>query len=73
MKYKIIRKPMVLDRVEIDSLKSAYYYYKQNFEMTPYLFNKFHRSKWEGLWHLTDFEITEGSGNFSNSANVDRP
>ena len=35
MKYEIIRKPMVLDRVETNSLKSAYYDYKQNFDMIP--------------------------------------
>ena len=30
MKYEIIRKPMVPEREEVNLLKSAHYYYKQN-------------------------------------------
>ena len=72
MKYKINRKPMNVERVEVNSLKSACYW-KQNLEMIPYLFNKFQRSKWEGLRNLTEIENSEGYDNFSNSTNMDRP
>ena len=41
--------------------------------MIPYLFEKFQRSKWEGLWNLAEIEITLRYGNFSNYANMDRP
>ena len=30
MKNEIIRKPMLLERLEVDLLKSSYYYKKQN-------------------------------------------
>ena len=36
MKYEIIRKPMVIERVEVNLLKSAHYYQKQNLQMMPY-------------------------------------
>ena len=60
MKYEIIRKPMVLQRVEINLLKSAHYYYNQNFfvDHSLLIFNEFQRSKWEGLWDLAEIEIT---------------
>ena len=60
MKYEIIRKPMVLQRVEINLLKSAHYYYNQNFfvDVSLLIFNEFQRSKWEGLWNLAEIEIT---------------
>ena len=41
MKYEIIRKPMVIEIVEVNLLKYAHYYQKQNLQMMPYLFNKF--------------------------------
>ena len=49
MKYEIIRKPMVLNKVEVNLLKSVYQYLKQNLKMISYLFNQSQRSKWEGL------------------------
>ena len=39
MKYEIIRKPMVLERVEINLLKSAHCYQKQNLQMILNLMN----------------------------------
>ena len=73
MKYEIIRKLMVLETVEVNLLKSAHYYQKQNLQMIPYLFNRFQRSKWEGLRNLAEIEINEGCDNISNYANMDRP
>ena len=45
----IIRKHMVTERVEVNSLRSEHYYQKQNLEMTPYLFSKFQIRKRETL------------------------
>ena len=72
MKDEIIRKPMVLEKIEVSSLKFAYCW-KKNLEMIPYLFNKFQRSKLEGLWNMTEIKITEGYGNFLDSTNMDMP
>ena len=41
--------------------------------MIPYLFDKFQRSNWEGLWNPAEIEITLRCENFSNSANMDKP
>ena len=58
MKYEMIRKPMILERVEGNLLKSAHYYVRQNLYMIPFLCNEFQRSKWRGLWTLAEIEIT---------------
>ena len=43
-----IRKPMVLETVAVDLLRSAHYYEKQNWNLISYLFNQFERHvKWE--------------------------
>ena len=59
-KFEIIGIPMVLERVEVNSIKSAHCKQKQNLKMTPYLLNKFQRSEYEDLRNLTETEITEG-------------
>ena len=58
MKYEMIRKPMILERVEVNLLKSAHDYVRQNLYMIPFLCNEFQRSKWRGLWNLAEIEIT---------------
>ena len=35
MKYEIIRKPLVIERVKVISLKSEHYYKLENLEMIP--------------------------------------
>ena len=50
MKYEIIRKHMILETAEVNSLKFAHYW-KQNLVMTPYLFNK----KQVGMLVKSDF------------------
>ena len=69
-----MRKPMVKERVEVNSPKSEHYPQQQNLQMIPYLLSKFQRSKWEGLCNLTEIEwFTKGYGNFLKSANMNRP
>ena len=41
--------------------------------MISNLFKKLQRNKLEDLWNLTEIEIIERYGNFSNSANMDMP
>ena len=57
MKYEIIRKPMVLENVEVNLLKSVPLLLEAEFADDP-LFNKLQRSKWEGLWNLAEIEVT---------------
>ena len=71
--HQPIIKPIILKREEVHLLKSANYYQKQNFEMISNLFKKLQRNKLEDLWNLTEIEIIERYGNFSNSANMDMP
>ena len=64
IKYEIIRKPIILKREEVNLLKSARYYQKQNFEIISYLFRELLRKKWVDLWNLTEIEITESMATF---------
>ena len=63
------------DQVEVNLLKSALHIntsgriFRWSF---TYIFNKFQRSKWEGLWNLAEIDITKEYNHFSNSENMDR-
>ena len=66
-----IRKPMVLERVEVNLLKSAHYYYKQNWKMIPYLFNQFEKASGSGK--ICEVYLKLGLHfNFPDLANIDR-
>ena len=73
MKYEIVRKAMVLERVEFNQFKMHITTRSRICRGSlTCIFNKFQSSKWKGYLNLAKTKITEGYGNFSNSANMDR-
>ena len=60
---------MVPERVEVNLLKSAHYYYNQNWKMIPYLFNQFEKASGK----ICEVYLKLGLHfNFPDLANMDR-
>ena len=62
-----IRKPMELERVELNLVMYIAIRSRICRWSLTYKSNKFHRSKWKDLWNLTKIEITKRYGNFLRS------
>ena len=62
---------MVIERAEVNLLKSVHYYQKQNLQMMPYLFNKYQNNKWETCEIWLKLRMHKDIAIFKLSRNMD--